>query len=262
MDKAYSKYRERKLPPEGLQAQLVKAQDAKAFCEILCDCYELKGNFTIDDIAAFVRDKRAQHPNHKLLGILDDFDQACYTSAHACSNHLREDEIEDLWDEDTDTSKLTFEIREKQFKKLLNEDTSEAPPKTLFWFEDQVEFSNIKTSPWTFRETFSYVHIVPVKSASQTLMEFPNGYFTSDYSPFQNFRLAEYLENNFSFELFGIGASYLGFERHDVLQDSELESLVNFLESLYINADASVIRDHLYKKLEGQRTFYFRYTDG
>ena len=60
--------------------------------------------------------------------------------------------------------------------------------------------------------------IVPVEKPYEGICGFPNGYFESDLNPFENYALAKHLFDKYNFELFGIGASFLGFFRNEMLE--------------------------------------------
>ena len=55
--------------------------------------------------------------------------------------------------------------------------------------------------------------LVPVEHACQALAAFPNGYFSCDLGPAQNYALARHFAQAHGYELMGVGASYLGFLR-------------------------------------------------
>jgi hypothetical protein len=59
--------------------------------------------------------------------------------------------------------------------------------------------------------------IVPVARACKAISAFPNGCFHGDLTPMEIFAVAPRFEERCRYELFGIGASYLGFLRRDDL---------------------------------------------
>jgi len=260
-NKPYKKFEAQNLSPAEFKVRLVKAEETKAFGIMLCDAYELTGNFTLNEIADFVQDKQKEHPNHRLFATLDDFDQACYTFGHACRAHLEEDEIEGYWETDDIREVLTFDKRVKNFKKHLADTHIDTIFGGSFWEDESGQTPSIKTQDWKERERFAYVQIVPVNCAADALISFPNGYFDSDYSPFENYRLAEALEKGFGFQAFGIGASYIGFMRTEPIKDEELDQLASWLRSLFSHAVQEQVRSHISNHIEGKNVFYLCYAE-
>lgn len=258
-DKGFKSYQARKLPEPGYQVKFVKAEETKAFGMMLCDAYELSGNFTLNDIADFVQEKRNEHPNHRLFATLDDFDQACYTFSHTCRAHLEEDEIEGYWEAEDIRDVLTFDKRVSNFKKHLADTSLDTIFGGGFWEEDSGQTPSVKTQDWLEREKFAYVQIVPVSCAADALISFPNGYFDSDYSPFENYRLAEALEKDFGFEVFGIGASYIGFMRAEAMKGEALDRVASWLSRLFTHENKEQLTSHIRNDLEEKNVFYLCY---
>ena len=113
---------------------------------------------------------------------------------------------------------------------------------------------------FAFREKVSFVQIVPVDLSPEALAAYPNGYFTDDLDPFQNFTLAKYILDNFGFDLFGVGATYLGFMRDQILSTHEADKLGAFLEKLFDGYKGSVpLKNIISSKLTGAKEFYIAY---
>lgn len=259
--KPFKKPEARNFSPPECKVKFVKAEETKAFGFMLCDAYELSGNFTLNDVADFVQDKQKEHPNHRLFATLDDFDQACYTFGHACRAHLEEDEIEGYWEAEDIRDVLTFDKRINNFKKHL----ANTPLGTIFgggsWNDESGQTPSIKTQDWQEREKFAYVQIVPITCAADALISFPNGYFDGDYSPFENYRLIEALEKDFGFEAFGIGANYIGFMRAEAMKGDELDRVASWLSRLFTHEDKDQLTSHIRNELEDKNVFYFCYAE-
>ncbi|WP_137937574.1 hypothetical protein [Chitinivorax sp. B] len=82
-----------------------------------------------------------------------------------------------------------------------------------------------------------YILLVPVKHNYETLYAFPNGYFSCDLSPFENWLLAKYMEVEFGYRLMGLGASHIAFIRPNELDEVQVDKLIDFLLRLYPNHD-------------------------
>lgn len=104
------------------------------------------------------------------------------------------------------------------------------------------------------------VQQVPVVRAADALAAFPNGYFTSDLSPMQNYALAKHLEDAHGFALFGVGASYLGFCRDSPLDHDDARSLAITMTQLYANCPAGAA-DAFAQAMVGRDVLIVRYTE-
>ena len=257
-----SKMPPQSIPPISINVRKIDAKDTKAFGTILCDAYELTGNFTLNDIRDFILAREAEHPNHLLFATLDDFDQACYTFGHSCGSRLREDRIPELQKDVEDIRDvLTFELRRDNFLNLLKETSPDSIFGQRFWINGSEPFPSIRSTPTQDREAKSYVQIVPVTYAAEAIIAFPNGYFGGDYLPFENYHLFKSLDEKFELKAFGIGASYIGFHRSDVLTGTELEALIDFLAKLFGEINRTEFDASVRMELEGKSHFYFCYAE-
>lgn len=232
----------------------------KAFGEIFCDGYELTGNFTLDDILAFILNNKASHPTEHLFATLDDFSQASYTFGHACGHHLEEDTDEHFpWSELPTPER--FLRRKENFQEKLKDITFDSVKGKRYWCDETSHLPSLVGGTPQFHEQKSYVQIVPVEKPYEALMAFPNGYFSDDYSPFENYRVAEYLSNSFAIELFGIGASYMGFRSDVPMEGNRLTSISAFITSLYPPESSGLTAKTVSNILENETVFYFCYAE-
>lgn len=103
------------------------------------------------------------------------------------------------------------------------------------------------------------VKIVPVSKSYEAICGFPNGYFSSDLNPFENYAVAKHLHDKYGYEFFGIGASLLGFIRNHPLEEQEAAALVTDLIALY-NSDASIY-DSMLDLVKGSKYLILKYID-
>lgn len=248
-----------------------------AYVELLCDLYQIKGNFTLKEIETVWREKRSDHPGHVLFATLDDYGQASYTSGHCTDTHELDDETgHDLSGlgpacfEDGEhvgylTTKAEFPIRLANFLKKAREQDPKEIKGALSWNAERDESESLIAGDNVnalFREDKAYLQIVPVQHSYEAIAAFPNGYFQGDFSPFQNYVLAKQLHDAFGLDLFGIGATYLGFARDEPFKDDELAHLVTALSALYQigpDSDDTDVVAQITDRLEGQRSFYLAY---
>ncbi|QDO94506.1 hypothetical protein FNB79_11190 [Formosa sediminum] len=217
---------------------------------------------------------KQNHPDKTIILTLDDLGQAEYTSGHACDyNSLLDTEGYDLsgldkacYDEDNEhlghlsTPSEYFIIRENFLKQTKNIDFKTVCEKGISNAEDDVLYlENINESPLAFLDQQVILKILPVEKPYEGLTGFPNGYFDVDFSPFENYALSKYLFDTYNLELFGIGASFLGFIKNEPLTDNELKALVTDLAKLYNTTESE------FKKLadiiKNKNHLFLRYTE-
>ncbi len=270
--------------PEDIicHAEAYDQRTTEASASLLCDGYKLTGNFTLAEIAHFIRAKRDAHAGHTLFATLDNIWQAAYTSMHTTITHdLDDTDGHDLTRLPPDafeehqgrlehkgylTLKDEFPIRYKNFMAKAKKESSDYLKGQLLWNEDSehcegsiITTMDLKSRP---REETCFVQIVPVTSTPEALAAYPNGYFHGDYTPFQNYVLAQILLSDFGCTLFGIGASYLGFMCDDMLDEAMAKKLGIYLASLYRDYTSEVpLEKKIALKLAGEKEFYIAYGD-
>ena len=128
-----------------------------------------------------------------------------------------------------------FFIRKENFLKQVNDlDFSTACKKELAIDEDELSIlEEINESPLDYLDQQILLKVVPVEKSYEGICGFPNGYFTCDLSPFENYALAKHLSEKYGYELLGIGASLLGFIRNEKLEEEQIDELISDLAQLY-----------------------------
>lgn len=204
----------------------MKLEYIKEYCgDFLCGYYRIHDLVDINDLLDEVQVLSQGSRGCKFIMTLDDIGQASYTSMHSkMSNEL--DGGEWLTNEDIDPSwmdgdflrdDLSFDnqflIRKLGFKHGLSKvKLEDIFNKKLFLDkESREEFIESNKNPLAVVDKEAYLLKVPVEYSYEAIYGFPNGYFSCDFSPFENYRLSEYLEKEYDFHLFGIGASYISF---------------------------------------------------
>lgn len=263
---------------QNYTAKLYDQTAPGAWVSLLCEGYKLEGEFLLSDIADFIRKTRSTHPDHILFATLDDERQAAYTCGHASDTHdLDNTEGHDLsslpraaFEDDDRTEHMgylslpeEFPIRHSNFMKKASGTTLGGMDGEIYWHEEAYGLPLLTRDTLNPEqsETQSFVQIVPVKTAAEALAAYPNGYFSSDFTPFQNYALAQHISQTFKFDLFGVGASYLGFMAEEALTADAAQALAQFLVRFFNAYEGDKpLTELLTETLTHQREFYLRYS--
>lgn len=228
----------------------MKLEYRNEYCEdFLCGYYRIHDLSDINELLEQVKVLSQENQGYKFIITLDDIGQASYTSMHSkMSNELdggewlETENIDPSWmDEGFLRDDLNFDqqffIRKLGFKHGLStvqfDDIFE---KVLFLDQESKEEvieSNKNLLALVDQEV--YLLKVPVEYSYEAIYSFPNGYFSCDLSPFENFRLAEHLEKEYGFHLFGIGASYISFIKGPDFDAQKIEMILDLLAKIYLD---------------------------
>ena len=217
----------------------------------LANCYLVQN---IEDEDTFINtwiQKNLENSTFKYLYTLDDFGQASYTSMHTIESYNLDNSdgynlngLEDAVLDDK-THKLflktVYEDGDSGEKLFLNNlDEFFIRKENFLQHTVDITLQNIieKQPIFNADEFFSensditaildnevYLLEVPVEKYYETIIAFPNGYFTDDLTPFENYFLAKILEEEFGYLLFGIGASSIAFYKKDKVDSSKLAKI-------------------------------------
>ena len=215
--------------------------------EILFDSFIIENLNSFDELMEVYKTYKQNNSDKTIILTLDDLGQAEYTCTHSImSNDLDETEGYDLSGLDKTcfedgehlgylSTPSEFFIRKKNFLKQTKDiDFASVCDKELTIDEDEISIlERVNQSPFEYLDDQIILKIVPVENSYEGICGFPNGYFQSDLNPFENYALAKHLFENYNFELFGIGASFLGFIRNENLEDNQLKDLITDLSKLY-----------------------------
>lgn len=215
--------------------------------EILFDSFIIENLNSFNELLEVYHNYKRNNSEKTIILTLDDLGQAEYTSSHSImSNDLDETEGYDL----SGIDKACFEdgehigylstpseffIRKQNFLKQTEDiDFVSVCERELTIDEDEISIlEKINQSPFEYLDQQLILKIVPVEKPYEGICGFPNGYFSSDLNPFENYALAKHLFEEYNFELFGIGASLLGFIRNENLEENKLKELILDLSKLY-----------------------------
>lgn len=273
-----------KVPPISFTAEDYGERAPETSTPLVARGWTLKGSFTMWEIADFIRREKSNYPDYKLFGILDEPEQAFYTSFHTMGkNELNDIDPEtqaglhpssfQVFEEGEEAEFVglshpsEFPIRHKLFMNYVSVSGQTSWRNVMMWDEGNsgcptllggsVKCPSDKRWGWS-RDTVSYVMQVPFENACEAIAVLSNGYFRGDLQPDQNYVLSKELFEHFGLQIFGMGSMYLGFMRDLPLTVVEAVELGEFLAPLYSNEPADVAV-RIAKVAEGEHTIFIAY---
>ncbi len=217
----------------------------------LCDGFRIRDVDSWDALMVWLDVRQSEIPTHRVLLTLDDLDQACYTSGHAChSFDLDEIQGHDLSQLDAAAfedgehigylrTTSEFPIRRANFEAKMGGASFESACERGLVVDDEdlqcvTALHADPLSELALRDEL-YAIKVPVESSEWAVLALPNGYFTCDLNPFEVYAVARRMRTQHGYDLFGIGAQMLGFKRECLPTESERRALLDDLARLYHN---------------------------
>lgn len=240
---------------------------------VLFDSYLIKKAESFDQLVELYKEHRQNNPGKTVILTLDDLGQAEYTSAHATISHDLDDTegydltgIDPVCFEDGEhigylSTASEFFIRKENFmKQVADHDFSAVCKKELTLDEDEISLlKEINEAPLDYLDKQIILKIIPVEKSYEGICGFPNGYFTCDLNPFENYALAKHLSEKYGYELFGIGASLLGFIRNDELEEEQADALISDLSKLYHSEEDAF--DDLLEIIRENKCLFLKYVE-
>lgn len=265
---------------EPVRLTLFAERPPKLFTSLLCDGVTVENVDGFVNLRALLSQLQAANTDCRVLTTLDDPHQAAYTSGHGIMKHELDDtDSHDLSAlgaecfEDGEhcgflTTAAEFPIRLANLKARAAQTSFEDACGVLFWEGGAMDApacpDTVMNEPDAALgrdlQNELFVQFVPVTSSADALAAFPNGYFTCDLTPMQNYAVARHLEEHHNMKLFGVGASYLGFVRDAPLTEGEAGALACDIVKLYHEAPADAV-ELLSAAFEGKDWLLLRYTE-
>lgn len=197
---------------------------------------------------------------------LDNLSQCLYTSGHAVNSHDLDGDVEYP---DDDSRSALDDYEAAVFSTALG--VLDDPEKTVDWSDLSGALVTVETDihalvelnrhPDLLLDDVHVVQSVPDSSASSLLANIPNGYFESDWTPFQSLAVTRRLAERHGYEPWGIGASTLAFL--SVLDDPaerDAAALIEDLQHLYGHPNAPAWAE-LSRVLSAQSVLILGYTE-
>lgn len=210
--------------------------------------------------------RRAQ-PDFRFLCTLDDLGQCCYTSMHA--SHDKRIMLHDT-DIDFDDSEAVHAGEARELVHVMGQ--LDRPELQQAWTDvsgtlctmakDIDALVAMNETPDDVLDEVVYVQRLPVPRDDLAIAGLPNGYFNSDWNVFQNHGVIRHLAARYGYRFFGIGASWLGFERAAPPEAALAGELTAELAALYApEGDAAQSWGALEALLPSRRTLLLGYTE-
>lgn len=105
----------------------------------------------------------------------------------------------------------------------------------------------------------SVVMVVPVTRACETIAALPNGGFADHMTPMDLYRVAERFETVHGYELFGLGAACVGFERQGPMSPARAAALARDILAVFRRADDPALPYRVGKVIEASPVLLMHY---
>ncbi len=244
--------------------------------DFLCDRYRLNEKQSTTDLLALLNKLELDNPGYKFLLTLDDFGQASYTSMHSKMsfdldntddfdlNALPIECFEDGEHMGYLSHKDEFYIRRGNIEKQLEKVTFEglcAKGISINNADYDEAIESFKYDLASLVDDYAFILKVPTDVSYEAIYAFPNGYFTCDLNPMENTFLAKLLQEQFFYEVIGMGASYIAFKRSKDLEEKEKLELIETLNQIY-NEDFDLkLRNELLNTISSNEVLVLKYTE-
>ena len=254
----------------------MKLEYRNEYCEdFLCEYYRIHDLTDINELLDEIQVLSQKNQGYRFIMTLDDIGQASYTSMHSKMSNgldggqwLAKENIDPSWmDGNFLRDDLNFEqkflIRRLGFKYGLSTvQFADIFKKILFLDDDsKEEIIESNQNPLAIVDEEVYLLKVPVENSYEAIYSFPNGYFKCDLSPFENYRLAEHLEKEYGFRLFGMGASYISFIKGPDFDVKKIDSILELLSKIYLENEDEEFIDFMRLSITNRDVLTLRYSE-
>lgn len=225
-------------------------------------------DWQIDDLLRFWDSHRVSNPSERLLFVLDDQDQASYTSSHAqFTVGLSHFDEAILSDPEKAAYHETYRLTPERHVEVVRNNLAPLVAELSFdlsWEnllpvdEEEIELvlAN-RNPPITFTSRPLCLH-VPVTEPSDAIIGAPNGYFAGDLTPAQNYVLAEHLRTEHGYELMGLGSFLIAFVRAEPASFKQAKAALDSIGWMYARWDEDTA-ERLTNEVLGSRVLVLSY---
>ncbi|MFT0211684.1 hypothetical protein VQ643_03595 [Pseudomonas sp. F1_0610] len=190
---------------------------------------------SIAEIIQTYQQLKAQHPTQAVLLILDDQNQCDYTSWHCIEClELAESEAEVDYADPNYPLHLLPAIRHLlQQTDIASQWASMAEKTEHYSAADWKSFLAVNHNPLPTLKKSLLVRMADLPNTAEKLAITPNGYFTCDFNPFENYAIIESLTTEFGYEFLGLGAALLGFIKTERFSNDKAKEVIQRLKQIY-----------------------------
>lgn len=243
----------------------------------LCSEYEIRDVQNLIDLIEARRKLIRENPDTWPLLSLDEPWQASYTSMHTEMSLDLEDknsvirsgeyeegfDIEEYWTRFTAKERLSFRMR--SLDRLASGTGFEDACGSGLGIDDSAldKWCGFQRDPLTLLEKVVFAVLVPASSGEKAFAAFPNGYFSCDLSPPLNLAVIRHFHTSHGYDLISMGASYLGFWRETLPDETEAAIIADDFRLLYNvdDADWGAMRPRVIEAIAGRSHLWLRYSE-
>lgn len=182
----------------------------------------------------------------KVFLVLDDIHQAEYTAMHAIEDDRLyfniEDECSDVdindpkfeqWYQNVGIFNELHHYSQQLQQPIYQQKIQDLTKKMQYYSEDDLyALLRFNQQPLAIVDTEIQVKIADIETEALKLAMLPNGYFSCDFDPFENFTIIQHIQN-YGFEFIGLGAMLLGWIKTSDFKSDQIDHLIQDLVMIY-----------------------------
>lgn len=194
------------------------------------------------DVLNIYQDIKQQIAPRKVFLTLDDLAQASYTSMHAIENDELYFDPEELYEgkSDDEIDAMDEQLRFYELPHFVKQLLEPKHQKKLSSFADCLTYDEndfqtllqMNQNPLPVLDSEIVIKLVNVETEVLKFAVLPNGYFSCDLQPFENFAIIQLLAE-YGFEFLGLGASLLGFVKTESFKIEKSTAFIEKLTQIY-----------------------------
>lgn len=209
--------------------------------------WRLSGFSSVDELFAFRDERRAHAPENQVLFILDDQGQAQYTSMHASNAKGLDSPDQSLMTaEEWHTYEHELILTPQRYAETLvtnlracaaDSDLANASGRLLPIDAEEIGLvAAHRDRNNVFQDPLLCLSIRGEKAAD-AIAALPNGYFSGDLDPGENYLVAEQLHEQFDYEILGLGSYLAAYVRPEPFDQAQVTQVIESVRHLYQGLD-------------------------
>lgn len=129
----------------------------------------------------------------------------------------------------------------------------------LLYTEKFSVLKKVNENPYPFLDEIK-IKLCPTNNSVETFASTPNGYFTGDLQPYENYALIKHLQHSYKYDFLGIGSVFLLFKNNEPLSEKEATLLIQDLSKIY-KLESNFIDTVLFEHLTSKNYLLLPYAD-